>query len=68
MSQWKDNVAVITGAASGIGSGLSRYAASHGMHVVVADVATQRLDALSETLGAKEEMLNQKYAGQNHDN
>ena len=42
--------AVITGAASGIGSGLARHAASLGMRLVLADVDQRRLDAFAATL------------------
>ncbi|MFL9997581.1 SDR family NAD(P)-dependent oxidoreductase [Paraburkholderia sediminicola] len=44
--------AVITGAASGIGSGLARHAASLGMRLVLADVERPRLDAFAATLDA----------------
>lgn len=53
MNQWKNKVAVITGAGSGIGSGLARYAAAQGMHVIAADVDTQGLETLSESLKAQ---------------
>ena len=36
-------VAVITGAASGIGEGLARHAAALGMKVVLADIAVERI-------------------------
>jgi NAD(P)-dependent dehydrogenase (short-subunit alcohol dehydrogenase family) len=38
MKEFKDKVAVITGAASGIGFGLAEHAANEGMKVVLADV------------------------------
>lgn len=38
MKEFKNKVAVITGAASGIGYGLSEYAAKEGMKVVLADI------------------------------
>jgi NAD(P)-dependent dehydrogenase (short-subunit alcohol dehydrogenase family) len=44
--------AVITGAASGIGSGLARHAAKLGMRVVLADLEPARLDAIAATLNA----------------
>ncbi|OAJ57396.1 oxidoreductase [Paraburkholderia ginsengiterrae] len=44
--------AVITGAASGIGSGLACHAASLGMRLVLADVDRPRLDAFAATLDA----------------
>jgi NAD(P)-dependent dehydrogenase (short-subunit alcohol dehydrogenase family) len=43
-------VAVITGAASGIGSGLVRHALSLGMRVVAADVQAERLRAFTAAL------------------
>ncbi|WP_175793203.1 SDR family NAD(P)-dependent oxidoreductase [Burkholderia ambifaria] len=42
--------AVITGAASGIGSGLARHAAALGMCVVLADLDPAKLDAFAATL------------------
>lgn len=45
-------VAVITGAASGIGAGLVREAVRRGMQVVLADVDRAALDALAGELGA----------------
>jgi NAD(P)-dependent dehydrogenase (short-subunit alcohol dehydrogenase family) len=43
-------VAVITGAASGIGLGLARAAAGRGMKVVISDVNEQRLDEVEKEL------------------
>lgn len=43
-------VAVITGAGSGIGEGLARHAAALGMKVVLADIATARIEALAAEL------------------
>ena len=40
-------VAVVTGAASGIGEGIARTAAALGMKLVLADIATDRLEALA---------------------
>jgi NAD(P)-dependent dehydrogenase (short-subunit alcohol dehydrogenase family) len=40
-------VAVITGAGSGIGEGLARYAAAIGMKVVLADIARDRIDKVA---------------------
>jgi NAD(P)-dependent dehydrogenase (short-subunit alcohol dehydrogenase family) len=44
MDTFAGRVAVITGAASGIGRGLARQAAREGMRVVLADVETDALD------------------------
>jgi NAD(P)-dependent dehydrogenase (short-subunit alcohol dehydrogenase family) len=49
MKDFKDKVAVITGAASGIGRSISELCAQEGMHVVLADIEEQ---ALSQTEGA----------------
>ncbi|MDG2334335.1 MAG: SDR family NAD(P)-dependent oxidoreductase [Myxococcota bacterium] len=46
MKQWENQVCVITGAASGIGAGLVRHAASLGMKVVAADIDMSGLAAL----------------------
>ncbi|MGH8505930.1 MAG: SDR family NAD(P)-dependent oxidoreductase [Stenotrophobium sp.] len=46
----KDGVAVITGAASGIGMGLAQQAAALGMRLVLADVQADALQALAERL------------------
>ncbi len=51
--QFRDGVAVITGAASGIGTGLARKAASLGMRLVLADVNADLLSAFAETLDAE---------------
>jgi NAD(P)-dependent dehydrogenase (short-subunit alcohol dehydrogenase family) len=45
-------VAVITGAGSGIGEGLARHAAALGMKVVLADIATARIEALAAEIRA----------------
>ncbi|MDP9238054.1 MAG: SDR family NAD(P)-dependent oxidoreductase [Chloroflexota bacterium] len=45
MREFKDRVAVVTGAASGIGRGLAERFASERMHVVLADVEAAPLDA-----------------------
>ncbi len=44
MEQFAGRVAVVTGAASGIGRGLARHAARERMHVVLADVEPAALD------------------------
>lgn len=46
----RGGVAVITGAASGIGEGLARYAAECGMKLVLADIAEQRLNAVADAI------------------
>jgi len=51
--QFRGGVAVITGAASGIGTGLARKAASLGMRLVLADVNTQLLSTFAATLDAE---------------
>ena len=50
MSQWTAKVAVITGAASGIGAGLARYCVGPDMHVVATDVDTAGLEQLEGEL------------------
>lgn len=48
---WRNGVAVITGAASGIGEALARHAACElGMKVVLADIAEQPLQQLASVL------------------
>jgi NAD(P)-dependent dehydrogenase (short-subunit alcohol dehydrogenase family) len=50
---FKDGVAVITGAGSGIGEGLARQASKLGMKVVLADIAGDRVEALASELRAQ---------------
>ena len=50
MKDFKDKVAVITGAASGIGLGIARRAAKEGMKVVVADIEKDALNQIEEEL------------------
>ena len=50
MKEFKDKVAVITGAASGIGLGIARRAAKEGMKVVVADIEKDALNQIEEEL------------------
>lgn len=45
-------VAVITGAASGIGAGLARHAHARGLRLVLADVSAAPLQVLADELGA----------------
>jgi NAD(P)-dependent dehydrogenase (short-subunit alcohol dehydrogenase family) len=49
----RGGVAVITGAAGGIGEGLARVAAELGMRLVLADIAEERLHAIADELTAK---------------
>ncbi|HEU0197164.1 MAG TPA: SDR family NAD(P)-dependent oxidoreductase, partial [Nevskiaceae bacterium] len=48
--QFSGGVAVITGAASGIGAGLARQAQARGMRVVIADITPAPLQALAGSL------------------
>ena len=58
MDDFAGRVAVVTGAASGIGRGLARHAAREGMRVVLADVEATALDeAVTETAGLGAETL-----------
>ncbi|MBS0393929.1 MAG: SDR family oxidoreductase [Proteobacteria bacterium] len=50
MREFAGRIAVVTGAASGIGLELARVAASRGMHVVMADVQTEALDRSAAAL------------------
>jgi len=50
MKEFKDKVAVITGAASGIGQGLAERCAKEGMKVVISDVDEKRLRRLERKL------------------
>ena len=50
MQEFRGKVAVITGAASGIGFALAERAGREGMTVVLSDVETKALDAATETL------------------
>lgn len=50
MQDFEAKVAVITGAASGIGRGLARQCAAEGMRIVLADVDTSGLDEISQEL------------------
>ena len=56
MKDFKDKVAVITGAASGIGYGLAERAAGEGMKVVLADIeegALEKAERGIKALGAE---------------
>jgi len=52
MQDFKDKVAVVTGAASGIGLGMTRAFASKGMKLVLADLDQDALDKASTELSA----------------
>ena len=49
----KDKIAVVTGGAQGIGEAMVRAYAGEGAHVVVADMATAKAEALARELGGK---------------
>jgi NAD(P)-dependent dehydrogenase (short-subunit alcohol dehydrogenase family) len=53
MIDFNNAVAVITGAASGIGCGLARHALSLGMRVVLADLNAEQLEAFAGTLSGE---------------
>jgi NAD(P)-dependent dehydrogenase (short-subunit alcohol dehydrogenase family) len=53
MKDLKGKVAVVTGAASGIGAGLARAFADEGMNLVIADIEADRLAAVTQELEAK---------------
>lgn len=50
MSMYKDKIAIITGAGSGIGRGLGEEMARRGSHVVVSDVSSERIDETREAI------------------
>jgi len=50
MKEFSDKVAVITGAASGIGRGIARRAAKEGMRIVLADIERDALNQAEEEL------------------
>jgi NAD(P)-dependent dehydrogenase (short-subunit alcohol dehydrogenase family) len=52
MKDFKDKVAVITGAASGIGRGIAERCAQEGMHIVLADIEEQALSQTEQVLKA----------------
>ncbi|MEH6570901.1 MAG: SDR family NAD(P)-dependent oxidoreductase [Halioglobus sp.] len=52
MQDFNNKVAVITGAASGIGQGLARHCASEGMRIVLSDLNEAALHSLAEELVA----------------
>jgi NAD(P)-dependent dehydrogenase (short-subunit alcohol dehydrogenase family) len=52
MKEFRNKVAVVTGAASGIGLGIAKYAAREGMKLVIADIEDKPLHAAAEQLTA----------------
>ena len=52
LDRLRGGVAVITGAGSGIGEGLARYAAELGMKVVLADIAADRITKVASEIEA----------------
>lgn len=48
----RDDVAVVTGAGSGIGEAIARRAAARGMAVVLADISAERLGPIADDLAA----------------
>lgn len=52
MTEFKGKVAVVTGCASGIGLALARRFAQEGMHVVLADIETEPLEAAAREIRA----------------
>ena len=57
MRELRDKVAVVTGAASGIGLAASRRLAAEGMRLVLADVEEPALEKAAADLGASTEVL-----------
>jgi len=53
MQDFRDKVAVITGAASGIGRALAHRFAREGMHVVLADIEVEPLHAAERSVAAR---------------
>jgi NADP-dependent 3-hydroxy acid dehydrogenase YdfG len=51
MEQWKDRVALVTGASSGIGAAVARVLAGAGMRVAICARRTERIEALAGDLG-----------------
>jgi NADP-dependent 3-hydroxy acid dehydrogenase YdfG len=53
LPDYRDKVAVVTGAASGIGYAIARKAAAEGMKVVLADIDKDRLDQAAASLAGR---------------
>jgi NAD(P)-dependent dehydrogenase (short-subunit alcohol dehydrogenase family) len=53
MREFKDRIAVITGAASGIGLATAHRFADEGMHLVLADIESDALEVAEEAIRAK---------------
>ena len=53
MQDFENKVAVVTGAASGIGAGLAQRCLDDGMHVVLADIEEAALERAAEALAAQ---------------
>ncbi|MFX1455841.1 MAG: SDR family NAD(P)-dependent oxidoreductase [Promethearchaeota archaeon] len=52
MKEFKDKVAVITGAASGIGFGIVKKTVKEGMNVVIADIEEEALAKADQELNS----------------
>ena len=50
MNEFKGKVAVVTGAASGIGRGIAETFTAAGMNVVLSDIETQALEETTRSL------------------
>lgn len=61
MHEFNGRVAVITGAASGIGRALAQHAAELGMHLVISDIAAEPLADLADTL--RQQTAVESFAG-----